>query len=115
MFILCKCLDALMLLKFLRFFRVNFILPLTKNVCWYGNYLTLHAVMAMYLPLASLTRVLPQEPGRIEYYIYLCGHFGAVSELQTSLDVSDLFKGHEELTSCSAFMHSYMFPLQDVL
>ena len=41
MFILCKCLDALMLLKFLRFFRVNFILPLTKNVCWYGNYVLL--------------------------------------------------------------------------
>ena len=44
-------------------------------------------------PLASLTCVLPQEPGRIEYYnICLCRHFGSVSEFQTSLDVSDLFK-----------------------
>ena len=52
-----------------------------------------------HLPLACLTRVLAQEPGRIEYDICLCGHFGGVSEIQTSLDVSDLFKGHEELTS----------------
>ena len=46
-----------------------------------------------HLPLASITRVLPQETGRIEYYICLCCHFGGVSEIQTSLDVSDLFKG----------------------
>ena len=59
--------------------------------------------------------MLPLEPGRIEYYICLCGHLYGVSELQSSLDVSDLFKGHEELTSCSALMHSYMFPLLDVL
>ena len=64
-----------------------------------------------HLPLASLTWVLQQEPGRIEYYICLCGHLGDVSELQTSLDVSDLFKGHEEMTSCSALVHSYLFPL----
>ena len=48
-----------------------------------------------HLPLTSLTRVrvLPQEPGRIEYYnqlFCLCGHLGGVSEIQTSLDVSDL-------------------------
>ena len=48
-----------------------------------------------YLPLASLTRVLPQEPDRIEYYnqlFCLCGHLGGggVSEIQTSLEVSDL-------------------------
>ena len=44
-------------------------------------------------PLASLTRVLPQEPGRVEYYnqfFCLCGHLGGVSEIQTSLDVLDL-------------------------
>ena len=50
----------------------------------------------------SLTGVLPQEPDRIKYYICLCVHLGGVCEIQTSLDVSDLFKGHEELTSCSA-------------
>ena len=36
---------------------------------------------------------IPQEPGRIEYYNQLfcpCGHLGGVSEIQTSLDVSDL-------------------------
>ena len=46
-----------------------------------------------HLPLASLTRVLQQEPGRIEYYnqlFSLPGHLGGVSEIQTSLDVSDL-------------------------
>ena len=35
----------------------------------------------------------PQEPGRIEYYnqlFCLRGHLGGVSEIQTSLDVSDL-------------------------
>ena len=37
-------------------------------------------------------------PYRIEYYICLCGHLGGVSEVQTSLDVSDLFEGHKELT-----------------
>ena len=45
-----------------------------------------------HLPVASLTRVLPQEPGRSEYYdqlFCLCGHLGGVSEIQTSLDVSD--------------------------
>ena len=44
-------------------------------------------------PLSKLMRVLPQEPGRIEHYNHLfrlCGHFGGVSEIQTSLDVSDL-------------------------
>ena len=46
--------------------------------------------------------VLPQEPGRIEYNICLCGYFWSVSEIQNSLDASDLFKGHEELSSCSA-------------
>ena len=30
-------------------------------------------------------------PGRIEYYICLCGHFEGVPEIQTSLDVSALF------------------------
>ena len=65
--------------------------------------------------LGSLTRVLLQEPGPIEYYICLCGNFGGVSEIQTSLDVSDLFKGHQELTCCSSLMHSYLFPLLDVL
>ena len=54
-----------------------------------------------HLPLASLMQVLPQEPGRIDYYICLCGHFVGVSEIQTPLEVSDLFKAHEELTSCS--------------
>ena len=36
---------------------------------------------------------IPQEPGRIEYYNQLFsprGHLGGVSEIQTSLDVSDL-------------------------
>ena len=68
-----------------------------------------------HLHSASLTRVLPQEPGRIEYYICLCGPLGGVSEIETSLDVSHLFKGHEELTPCSALSHSYLFPLLDVL
>ena len=39
------------------------------------------SVELKHLPLASLTRVLPQGPGRIEYYICLCGHFGVVSEI----------------------------------
>ena len=43
--------------------------------------------------------VLPKEPGRIQFYVCLCGRFGGVSEIQTSLDVSDCFKGLEELTS----------------
>ena len=46
-----------------------------------------------HLPLASIMRVLPQEPGRIEYYnqlFCLCGHLGGVSELQTAFDVSYL-------------------------
>ena len=71
-------------------------------------------VQEHHLPLASLTRVLPQEPGRItrvlpqepgriEYYICLCGHFGGVSEIQTSLDVSDLFKGHDEISTVTCF------------
>ena len=41
-----------------------------------------------------------------------------VSEIQTLLDVSDLQirpKSHEELASCSSLMHSYLFPLLDVL
>ena len=59
--------------------------------------------------------MLLQEPGRIEYYICLCGHLGGVSEIQNLLNVSDLFKGHEELTSCSALRRSYLFPLLDVL
>ena len=36
---------------------------------------------------------IPQEPGHIEYYnqlFCLRGHLGSVSEIQTSLDVSDL-------------------------
>ena len=44
-----------------------------------------------HLPLAGLTRVLP--PGRIECYnqlFCLCGQLGGLSEIQTSLDVSDL-------------------------
>ena len=45
---------------------------------------------------------LPQEPGRIEYYICLCGHLGDVSEIQASLDISDLLNCHKELTSSSA-------------
>ena len=46
---------------------------------------------------ASLTRVLPQEPGRMQYYNQLfCGHLGGVSEIQTSLDVSVLKKGHKK-------------------
>ena len=45
-------------------------------------------------------------------YICLCGHLGCVSEIQTSLDVSDLIKCHEELTSCSSLMHSYLFPIK---
>ena len=49
------------------------------------------------------------------YSICICGHLGCVSEIQTSLDVSDLFKGHEELTSFSALMHSYLFPFLEVL
>ena len=58
--------------------------------------------MGTHFPLASLTRVLPQEPGRIEYYIQLfclCGHLGGgggVSEIYTSLDVSDLKIGHKK-------------------
>ena len=38
-------------------------------------------------------RVLPQEPGRIEYYnllFCLCGHNRGVSDILTSLDLSDL-------------------------
>ena len=44
-------------------------------------------------PTFDQPRVLPQEPGCIEYYNQLfcpCGHLGGVSETQTSLDVSDL-------------------------
>ena len=62
--------------------------------------------------LASLTQVLSQEPGLIKYYICLCGPLVGVSNL---LDVSGLFKGHEKLTPCSAFRHSHLFPLLDVL
>ena len=63
---------------------------------------------------------IPQEPGRIEYYnqlFCLRGHLESVSEIQTSLDVSDLYviKGREELTSCSSLIHSHMFPLLDIL
>ena len=65
--------------------------------------------MFLYLPLASLTRVLPQELGLIDYFICLCGHFGGVSEIQTSLDVSDLFKGQEEMTSCSVLSTATCF------
>ena len=31
------------------------------------------------------------------YYICLCGHFRSVSEIQTSLNVSYLLKGHKKL------------------
>ena len=51
-------------------------------------------VYVTHLLLASLTRVLPQEPGRTEYSICLCGHLGGVSEIQNSLNVSDLFRRH---------------------
>ena len=54
-------------------------------------------------------------PYLIAYPICLCGHLGGVCEIQTSFDVSDLFKSHEELTSCSALKHSYLLPLLDVL
>ena len=55
-----------------------------------------------HLPLASLMRVLTHEPGRIEYYnqlFCLCGHLGGVSEIQTSLDISDLKMGHKRSRS----------------
>ena len=77
--------------------------------------------MGTHLPLASLTLVLPQEPGRIEYYnqlFCLCGHLGGVSEIQTSLDVSDFQIGHKRsrrIDLFSSVMHSYLFQLLDVL
>ena len=61
-----------------------------------------------------MRRELQQEPGRIEYSFCLCGYLVGLSVIQTSLDLSDLFKGHEEFTSCSALKHSYLFPLLDV-
>ena len=42
-----------------------------------------HHSSLSHLPLVSLTPVLPREPGRIESYICLCGHFGGVYEIQT--------------------------------
>ena len=78
-----------------------------------------------HLLLASLMRVLPQEPGRIEYYYQLfclCGHLGGGGERCLRFKPPWMFqiykyviKGHEELTSCSSVMHSYLFPLLDVL
>ena len=44
-------------------------------------------------PWPGSRECIPQEPGRIEYYnqlFCLRGHHGGVSEIQTSLDVSDL-------------------------
>ena len=59
--------------------------------CLYINEMnTLMDESMSHLPLANLTRVQRQEHGRIEYYICLCGPLGGVSEIQTSLDVSDL-------------------------
>ena len=53
-----------------------------------------HAVLTLIqLSLAVSRECIPQEPGRIEYYnqlFCLRGHLGGVSEIQTSLDVSDL-------------------------
>ena len=72
-------------------------------------------------PWPGSRECIPQEPGRIEYYnqlFRLRGHLGGVSEIQTSLDVTDfkyVIKGREELTSCSSLIHSHMFPLLDVL
>ena len=51
-------------------------------------------------------------------YSCQCDHLGGVSEIQTSLNVSDLkkvIKGHEEWISSSSLMHRYPFPLLDVL
>ena len=53
-------------------------------------------------------------------YICLCDHLEVVSEIQTSLILmfqiyKKVIKNHEELTSCSSLMHSYLFPLLDVL
>ena len=71
----------------------------THKACWTNvrqiNVRDVERLCSWYshLPLAGLTRVLLQEPGRIEYYnrlFCLCGHLGGVSEIQTSLDVSDL-------------------------
>ena len=49
-------------------------------------------------------------------YISLCDHL----EVQTSIILmfqiyKKVIKNHEELTSCSSLMHSYLFPLLDVL
>ena len=55
--------------------------------------------------------------GRIEYYImYMWAFWGCVWD-STSLDVSDLFKGHEQLTSCWALntvtcFHCYMYYIE---
>ena len=46
-----------------------------------------------FFPWPVSRECIPQEPGRIEYYnqlFCLRGHLGGVSEIQTSLDVSDL-------------------------
>ena len=67
-----------------------------KNILWIFFNVQFQIIFIGFLPsLASLTR----EPGRIEYSICLCGHLGGVSEIQKSLDVSDLFKGHEDSIS----------------
>ena len=56
------------------------------------EYLTPESVLIIFPWLVS-RECLPHEPGRIEYYnklFCLCGHLGGVSEIQISLDVSDL-------------------------
>ena len=52
-----------------------------------------HDAIHIIFPWPVSRECLSQEPGRIEYYnqlFCLCGHLVGVSEIQTSLDVSDL-------------------------
>ena len=78
-FMFCRCLERV-------YFSLS--LSLSGDICC--------SVQARHFPFASLTRVLPQE-----YYFCLCGHLG-VSELQATLDASDLFKGPEEVLMFSS-------------
>ena len=51
-------------------------------------------------------------------YICLCGHLGVCLRFKPHWMFQiykKVIKGHEELTSCSSLMHSYLFPSLDVL
>ena len=67
-------------------------------------------------------KCLPQEPGRIEYsiisYICLCVILGVCLRFKPHWMFQiyrKVIKGHEELTSCSSLMNSFLFPLLDIL